>query len=398
MADLPVSIIIDNYNYGRFLREAVDSALCQTYPCTEIIVVDDGSTDDSRDIIASYGDRIVPILKANGGQGSAFNAGFAVSRGHIVFFLDADDFLYPHAVAQVVAAYEADRLENDPGKNDPGKNDPGKNDPGKNDPGKNDPNENGSYENRCVKVQFRLRLGDEHSEPMPFTDPRADKAMPNGDVSGELLTRGSYTTPPTSGNAFSRWYLEKILPMPEEPYRQGADGGYLNLLAPLYGPVRSLDEELGLYRHHGANFYAQTASAFDEKWFIVMVSRDVRKEALLRKKAAELGFEIERGPALENYQVQARRLVNLRLNRDEHPAPDDTRLGLFNKSLTAEWRYTSDGFGEKLLVSLWLVGAAWLPLEAAREVIAWRFDAATRPKMVGTLVKRMRKLLPRSYG
>ena len=60
-----VSVIINNYNYDCFLSEAIDSALNQTYSNTEIIVVDDGSTDNSRDIIAGYGDQIIPILKAN---------------------------------------------------------------------------------------------------------------------------------------------------------------------------------------------------------------------------------------------------------------------------------------------------------------------------------------------
>src|SRR5215213_900396 len=90
-----VSVIIDNYNYGRFLREAIDSALGQTYPRVEVIVVDDGSTDDSRAVIAAYGDRVVPVLKENGGQASAFNAGFAASRGELICFLDADDTFMP---------------------------------------------------------------------------------------------------------------------------------------------------------------------------------------------------------------------------------------------------------------------------------------------------------------
>lgn len=60
-----VSIIINNYNYGRFLREAIDSALNQTYPHVEVIVVDDGSTDGSQEIITSYGDRVIPVLKEN---------------------------------------------------------------------------------------------------------------------------------------------------------------------------------------------------------------------------------------------------------------------------------------------------------------------------------------------
>jgi glycosyltransferase involved in cell wall biosynthesis len=66
-----VSILINNYNYGRFLTEAIDSALNQTYSNIEVIVVDDGSTDNSQEIIKSYQDKIIPILKPNGGQASA---------------------------------------------------------------------------------------------------------------------------------------------------------------------------------------------------------------------------------------------------------------------------------------------------------------------------------------
>jgi glycosyltransferase involved in cell wall biosynthesis len=93
-SNLLVSIIINNYNYDRFLAEAINSALNQTYPYTEVIVVDDGSTDNSRQIIAEYGDRIIPILQPNGKQASAFNNGFAHSKGEIIIFLDSDDYLY----------------------------------------------------------------------------------------------------------------------------------------------------------------------------------------------------------------------------------------------------------------------------------------------------------------
>ena len=84
-----VSIVIDNFNYGRFLGAAIDSALAQTYPHVELIVVDDGSTDDSREVISSYGDRVSAVFKPNGGHASAFNAGFRASHGCIVMFLDA---------------------------------------------------------------------------------------------------------------------------------------------------------------------------------------------------------------------------------------------------------------------------------------------------------------------
>src|SRR6516165_1862808 len=90
------TIIINNYNYGRFLAAAIESALNQTYVNTEIVVVDDGSTDDSRQVIVGYGDRVRPVLKANGGQASAFNAGFAASTGDVICMLDADDLFYPN--------------------------------------------------------------------------------------------------------------------------------------------------------------------------------------------------------------------------------------------------------------------------------------------------------------
>src|SRR5687768_5094018 len=97
-----VSIIIDNFNYGRFLAEAIDSALAQTHGETEVIVVDDGSTDDSRAIIARYGERVRSVLKENGGQASALNAGYRISRGEVVLFLDSDDVLFPGALANAV--------------------------------------------------------------------------------------------------------------------------------------------------------------------------------------------------------------------------------------------------------------------------------------------------------
>src|ERR1039458_7784964 len=68
-----VSIIISNYNYGRYLRAGTDSALAQTYSHVEVIVVDDGSTDESREVIESYGKRIAPIIKVNGGHGSGLD-------------------------------------------------------------------------------------------------------------------------------------------------------------------------------------------------------------------------------------------------------------------------------------------------------------------------------------
>lgn len=101
-----VSILINNYNYGRFLKDAIDSALNQTYKNIEVIVVDDGSTDNSQETIEAYGNSIVSIFKENGGQASAFNTGYMHSHGEIICFLDADDIFEEKKVEEVVASFE----------------------------------------------------------------------------------------------------------------------------------------------------------------------------------------------------------------------------------------------------------------------------------------------------
>src|ERR1700676_5593843 len=101
-----VSILINNYNYASFLGEAIESALAQTFDNFEVIVVDDGSTDSSREVIAQYGNRIVRIMKENGGQASAFNACFAASKGDIICFLDSDDLFLPEKVSSIVQIFE----------------------------------------------------------------------------------------------------------------------------------------------------------------------------------------------------------------------------------------------------------------------------------------------------
>jgi glycosyltransferase involved in cell wall biosynthesis len=103
-----VSVIIDNYNYARFISDAIDSVLKQTFSDFELIIVDDGSTDDSRKIIESYNDkRIVKVFKQNGGQTSAFNAGMEVVRGNIVAFLDSDDYWYENKLEIIVQLHNA---------------------------------------------------------------------------------------------------------------------------------------------------------------------------------------------------------------------------------------------------------------------------------------------------
>lgn len=91
-----ISVLINNYNYGKYVGEAIASVLSQEHPDFELVVVDDGSTDQSLEVINSFhDDRMKTVTQVNGGQLSAFNAGFLASSGEIICFLDADDMYQP---------------------------------------------------------------------------------------------------------------------------------------------------------------------------------------------------------------------------------------------------------------------------------------------------------------
>ena len=101
-----VSIVVPSYNHGRYVRAAVQSVLDQSYPCVELIVIDDGSTDESREVLAALGGGFHLESQTNAGQAAALNRGWAMAHGEILSYLSADDFLMPHAVATAVESLQ----------------------------------------------------------------------------------------------------------------------------------------------------------------------------------------------------------------------------------------------------------------------------------------------------
>jgi glycosyltransferase involved in cell wall biosynthesis len=104
MAKPVVSVVMPCYNGEAFLAAAVDSVLGQTFRDFELIVIDDGSTDRSADILTGYGERIHVIRQGNRGVSAARNAGIGAARGDFIAFLDADDWWEPDFLAEMVAA------------------------------------------------------------------------------------------------------------------------------------------------------------------------------------------------------------------------------------------------------------------------------------------------------
>jgi len=210
-----VSIIITNYNYGRFLSEAVDSALQQTYQPVEVIIVDDGSTDESHQIIASYKTRVTALYNSHLGQCAATNAGFRASRGDIVIFLDADDYLMPNSVARHV--------------------------------------ENFNNFADIAKSQGYMQCVDANGNEIARRIPH--HLSPTGNYAANILNQGPWVCAHTwtSGNAWRREFLNRAMPLPEDQHNKNTPDGCLNTLAALYGPIASMAEPIAYYRIHGSN-------------------------------------------------------------------------------------------------------------------------------------------------
>ena len=102
-----VSVIIPAYNVAEYVDAAIESALAQTYPNIEVVVVNDGSTDDTASVLARYESRITLVTQENRGLAGARNAGLRVAKGAIIGLLDADDMWFPHRVERMIEALDA---------------------------------------------------------------------------------------------------------------------------------------------------------------------------------------------------------------------------------------------------------------------------------------------------
>jgi glycosyltransferase involved in cell wall biosynthesis len=264
-----VSIIVTCFNYGRYVGCAIESALAQTYPNVEVIVVNDGSRDDSRSIISRYAARVRIIDQANLGAIAAYNAGFAASRGELIVLLDADDWLEPEVLAKVVAVWA---------------------------PG-------------VAKVQWDLKIVDAQDRDLGRKFCNFDASYDAQRVRESFARTGTYRWPVSVGNAYSRWFAEHVFPLSK---LHGPDGA-LNTVAPLYGAVVTIPEPLAAYRVHGQNLWSNTGA--DATRLPERISTRLAEIALLGRHAAERGVQlpvespIEHEIAFVNYRMLAQKLA-----------------------------------------------------------------------------------------
>jgi hypothetical protein len=349
-----VSIVINSYNYGRFLGGAIESALAQTYPHTEVIVVDDGSTDSSRAVIASYAKRIIPILQENSGQAAALNAGFERSRGALILFLDADDMLHPQIVATTV-----DVFRHDP---------------------------------QVVRVQYRLALIDAEGAPTGETTPPHRRPIAHGDLARSVFAYGDdIAWLPTSGNMFTAAMLRRIFPIPVSAYRICADY-YLSNLSPLYGRVAAVETVGGYYRVHAANRHY--VAWLDPERTRQNIVRTVYTHTQVQAAAHRLGLTGASSGRVAALSVTfpANRLVSLRLDPARHPLPSDTRFGLARRGIWAAWRRPDLALSARMMYTVWFTALACVPSVGAA---AWLAEQLFYPGASGL---RLRAWLANQRG
>jgi glycosyltransferase involved in cell wall biosynthesis len=339
-----ISVVVTCFNYAQYIGGAIESAVSQSYPLKEVVVVNDGSTDDSLRVIKGYGDRVTIIDQVNQGSVAAYNNGFAASAGDLVIFLDADDRLMPGALEEVAAAWR---------------------------PG-------------CAKVQYDLGIIGSRGEDLGRRFCNFDSHYDDQRVRASFHLTGTYRWPVTAGNAYARWFAERFFPLHID---HGPDGT-LNTVAPVYGDVVTIPRVLGQYRIHGANMW--TSDGLDQTRLPYRIEHRRREVAFMRTHAARMGVAVPAGDVLDhelpflNY-----RLIALKLGLDYQGRANDTVGGLLR---AAQRAVIEERFPPKLALAhlAWFHVLAAAPARVTPALIRLRFGRGAWLAPAQRLVARLR--------
>jgi len=343
---LKVSIIINNFNYAEYIASCIESALDQTYRNIDVIVCDDGSTDNSRAIIESYGSSVNAIFKLNGGQGSALNAGYKKSSGDLVIFLDADDILWPSCVSEVVRHWRSD----------------------------------------LMKLHFNLAIIDSSGNSIGglYLKP----PLPRGDLREQLISNGSVATMPTSGNVFPRAFLDQIMPMPEVGWERDADA-YLFNLAALSGEVGAIDEPLGGYRLHGRNATAMVKEGKVNKSALrKFLQREILTDQNLAAYGQKIGVHYRLGTLTGSLPHLQQLFLHEKLFNEDHCFGEKSAFRIFILYMKLLFSSKSPSLYKRPIIAGWSLVVMLLPKSVAQPLVVMGYQCgvvlAVRPQALGS--------------
>jgi glycosyltransferase involved in cell wall biosynthesis len=348
-AEPMISVVIPCFNYARYVGAAIECVLSQEYPLKELIVVNDGSTDESLDVIAQFQDRLRVIDQRNQGHIAACNRGFEATSGAIVMFLDADDLLEPQALSHVARAWSPP----------------------------------------TAKVQFDVKIIDAGGRDLGRRFCHFTKEYDSARVRQAFRRSGTYRWPVMVGNAYARSFLESMFPLTVD---HGPDG-MLNTVAPLYGEIATIPKALGCYRLHGANRWSSDGS--DHARLPERIGDRLREVEIMRRHARLRGVTVPTDNVLDHeiafigYRMMAWKL-GLRYEGQE----GDTPAALF-------WRACRVVRTERLPFRLGLAHVLWcgallgVSRPVARALIRLRFN---RGAIGPSVRRRVRQVLERFKG
>lgn len=332
-----LAAIINNFNYAAFVGEAVRSVLDQIEPFDEVVVVDDGSSDNSLEVLRSFGSDIRVIEKTNGGQLEAVFAAVAECTSTYVYVLDADDMAEPELVREVKRHIDGD----------------------------------------TVKLQFQLQAIERDGTFIDSVFPSYPAGYDSAKMTADNETLGFYVCPPTSGNVFLRSYLDDLAS--ENLTQREAFDGVPVQLAPYFGAVASLNSVLARYRVHDDS---------DSQWGSPTPELLRGEIERYQRRWNEAGGVLSargmpRPQATRSAFVAERQLMIQVLESQRPPA----RLAFEFARLVSG---SSMVLAQRVSLVLWAFALALLPLRTSTGLVLSRRSARQRGKLVSLIARLVR--------
>lgn len=347
ISETTLSIIIPNYNYARYVGTAIRSALDVRWPKVEVIVVDDGSTDDSMAVIESFASAVTIVRQPNSGQVPSCINGFRRSAGDLIIFLDSDDRLHPDVMTEIASVWSPD----------------------------------------ACKYQFQMRVIDAAGNPTGGVLPQYYKCPKPEDIREWVKSAGSYPTPPGSGNAYTRSFVEYVLGFKTD-FVDRAPDSYLLAAAPAIGDIVTIPKPIADYRVHGENYSANLR--LDETRPGRELDLAQRRHAYFIEISRVVGFNASSEALERNLIFACLRASSYALRPDIHPIPADSAVRILRSALSAGRCRQGFSPSQSWALVVWIFLVTLGPRALQRSLVSWRYAPSQRPDWIKQAIKLLR--------
>jgi glycosyltransferase involved in cell wall biosynthesis len=335
--ELTLSVIIPNYNYADYVGIAIRSALDVRWPKVEVIVVDDGSTDNSPEIIAAFADDVTIVSQANAGQMPSCVNGFGRSSGDVVIFLDSDDVLHPEVMTEIASVWSE----------------------------------------AASKFQFQMRVIDAGGNPTGSILPQYVIHPTPQNMREWATTAGAYPTPPGSGNAYPRWFVERVFSFKSD-FVDRAPDSYLLAAAPACGDVITIAKPLVDYRVHGQNHGAFLY--LDDSRFAREVDLALRRHKFFAEIGSSVGLPVAAEALKRSLTFLCLRTASFALRPDIHPISQESSACILVDAVKALSYPQGFSYSQRISLFSWALCVLFGPRSFRRALVSWRYVPNERPE------------------